>query len=126
MTTPEHRDTQVTFHTIDEALTALKEGQLVIVVDAQDRENEGDFICAAETITPQTVDFMLKIGRGVLCVPLIQETADRLQLAHARKLSSPTCRLFTLTMHCSQLAQFRFSAFPRAACRLGGWWALFS
>ncbi len=81
MTTPEHRDTQVTFHTIDEALTALKEGQLVIVVDAQDRENEGDFICAAETITPQTVDFMLKIGRGVLCVPLIQETADRLQLA---------------------------------------------
>jgi 3,4-dihydroxy 2-butanone 4-phosphate synthase / GTP cyclohydrolase II len=68
---------------IDPALAALRKGGLVIVVDALDRENEGDLICAAETITPEIVDFMLRIGRGVLCVPLTNETADRLQLTHA-------------------------------------------
>jgi 3,4-dihydroxy 2-butanone 4-phosphate synthase/GTP cyclohydrolase II len=68
---------------IDPALAALRRGELVLVVDALDRENEGDLICAAETITPETVDFMLRIGRGVLCVPLTQEAADRLLLTHA-------------------------------------------
>ncbi len=68
---------------IEPALAALKRGGLVIVVDALDRENEGDLICAAETITPEMVDFMLRIGRGVLCVPLTHEAADRLQLTHA-------------------------------------------
>ncbi len=68
------------YHPIDEALAALKEGRLVIVVDDEDRENEGDFICAAETITPEMVDFMLRWGRGVVCVPMTKETADRLNL----------------------------------------------
>jgi 3,4-dihydroxy 2-butanone 4-phosphate synthase / GTP cyclohydrolase II len=68
---------------IDPALAALRGGGLVIVVDALDRENEGDLICAAETITPEIVDFMLRIGRGVLCVPLTHEAAERLQLTHA-------------------------------------------
>ncbi len=68
---------------IDPALAALRRGRLVIVVDALDRENEGDLICSAETITPEIVDFMLRIGRGVLCVPLTHEAADRLQLTHA-------------------------------------------
>jgi 3,4-dihydroxy 2-butanone 4-phosphate synthase / GTP cyclohydrolase II len=68
---------------IDPALAALRRGGLVIVVDALDRENEGDLICAAETITPEIVDFMLRIGRGVLCVPLTHEAAERLQLVHA-------------------------------------------
>jgi 3,4-dihydroxy 2-butanone 4-phosphate synthase/GTP cyclohydrolase II len=68
---------------IDPALAALRRGGLVIVADALDRENEGDLICAAETITPETVDFMLRVGRGVLCVPLTNEAADRLQLTHA-------------------------------------------
>jgi 3,4-dihydroxy 2-butanone 4-phosphate synthase/GTP cyclohydrolase II len=68
---------------IEPALAALKRGGMVIVVDALDRENEGDLICAAETITPEMVDFMLRIGRGVLCVPLTHEAADRLQLTHA-------------------------------------------
>jgi 3,4-dihydroxy 2-butanone 4-phosphate synthase/GTP cyclohydrolase II len=68
---------------IDPALAALRRGGLVIVVDALDRENEGDLICAAETITPEIVDFMLRIGRGVLCVPLTHEAAERLHLTHA-------------------------------------------
>ena len=54
--------------TIDEALADFKEGKFVIVVDDEDRENEGDFITAAELITPEKVNFMLKNGRGVLCV----------------------------------------------------------
>src|SRR5258708_14342809 len=68
------------YSTIDEVLTALRAGRVVIVVDAAERENEGDFICAAENITPETVNFMLEVGKGVMCVPLTQETADRLHL----------------------------------------------
>jgi len=67
--------------TMEEALDALKAGRLVIVVDAEQRENEGDFVCAAETITPEQVSFMLRHGGGVLCVPVLQETADRLGLS---------------------------------------------
>jgi 3,4-dihydroxy 2-butanone 4-phosphate synthase/GTP cyclohydrolase II len=66
---------------IDAAVSALQAGRLVIVVDAEERENEGDFICAAETMTAETVDFMLRVGRGILCVPLTGEVADRLRLA---------------------------------------------
>jgi 3,4-dihydroxy 2-butanone 4-phosphate synthase / GTP cyclohydrolase II len=69
------------YHAIDEALAALKAGRPVIVVDAEERENEGDFVCAAESITPEIVDFMLRHGRGTLCVPLVAEAAERLQLA---------------------------------------------
>ena len=69
------------FSTIDDALDALKAGRMVIVVDAEERENEGDFVCAAETITPEQVSFMLRYGGGVLCVSLLHETADRLGLS---------------------------------------------
>ena len=67
-------------NSLDLALRHLQEGRLVIVVDAQERENEGDLIAAAENITPETVNFMLRQGAGVLCAPLAKETADRLQL----------------------------------------------
>ena len=67
--------------TMDEALDALKAGRLVIVVDAEERENEGDFICAAESVTPELVSFMLRHGGGLLCVSMLQETADRLGLS---------------------------------------------
>ena len=69
------------FNTIDEAVDALRRGLMVIVVDAAERENEGDFICAAETITAEQVDFMLRHGSGVLCVPMAEDCAERLQLA---------------------------------------------
>ena len=65
---------------VDDALATLRRGGMLIVVDAKEREDEGDFICAAESITPEIVDFMLTHGRGNLCVPLIQEAADRLEL----------------------------------------------
>jgi len=65
---------------IEAALEALRQGKLVIVLDAQERENEGDLIAAAELMTPETVDFMLRQGAGVLCAPLTQDYAARLQL----------------------------------------------
>jgi 3,4-dihydroxy 2-butanone 4-phosphate synthase/GTP cyclohydrolase II len=65
---------------IDAALRALQAGRMIIVVDAQDRENEGDLVCAAQSITPEQVDFMLRQGAGVLCAPVVAETAQRLNL----------------------------------------------
>ena len=69
------------FSTIEEALDALKAGRLVIVIDAEERENEGDFVCAAECVTPELVSFMLRHGGGLLCVSILQEVADRLALS---------------------------------------------
>jgi 3,4-dihydroxy 2-butanone 4-phosphate synthase/GTP cyclohydrolase II len=68
------------FSTIDEATEAIRHGRVVIVVDAEDRENEGDFICAAERVTPATVNFMITHGRGQLCMPILPEVSHRLGL----------------------------------------------
>ncbi len=73
-------ESEIRYNTIDEALDALRRGLMIIVVDAAERENEGDFICAAESITAEQVDFMLRHGSGVLCVPMAEEVSDRLQL----------------------------------------------
>ncbi|MDD4199602.1 MAG: bifunctional 3,4-dihydroxy-2-butanone-4-phosphate synthase/GTP cyclohydrolase II [Paludibacter sp.] len=67
-------------NTIDEAIQDIKEGKVVIVVDDEDRENEGDFICAAEKITPEIVNFMITHGRGLLCAPLTEERCAELDL----------------------------------------------
>lgn len=71
---------EIKLNTIDEAVEAFKAGEFVIVVDDEDRENEGDFIIAAEKITPEKVNFMMRYGRGVLCTPISEEVADRLEL----------------------------------------------
>ncbi|MGL4511684.1 MAG: 3,4-dihydroxy-2-butanone-4-phosphate synthase [Lacipirellulaceae bacterium] len=68
------------FSTIDAAVEAIAAGRVVIVVDAEDRENEGDFIAAAEKTTAETVNFMITHGRGQLCMPLLPDVADRLRL----------------------------------------------
>ncbi len=67
-------------NSIDEAIKDIKDGKIVIVVEDEDRENEGDFVCAAEKITPEMVNFMLKEGRGLLCVPLTEERCAELDL----------------------------------------------
>ena len=65
---------------IKEAIAAIKNGEVIVVVDDEDRENEGDFICAAEKITPEIVNFMAREGRGLLCVPLVEARCDERQL----------------------------------------------
>lgn len=65
---------------VQKAIEDIKEGKLVIVVDDEDRENEGDFVCAAAKITPEVVNFMSKYGRGLICVALSEERCDELSL----------------------------------------------
>ena len=73
-------ESAIEFDSIEAAIADIKAGQLVIVVDDEDRENEGDFVGAAETITPEQVNFMAKEGRGLICVPMDPERAHDLGL----------------------------------------------
>jgi 3,4-dihydroxy 2-butanone 4-phosphate synthase/GTP cyclohydrolase II len=65
---------------IEDAIEEIRHGKMIIVVDDEDRENEGDFICAAETVTPEIVNFMAREGRGLICVPLIEDRCEELGL----------------------------------------------
>ncbi len=67
-------------NTIEEAIADIKAGKVIIVVDDEDRENEGDFICAAECVTPEIINFMATQGRGLICTPIIEDRCDELQL----------------------------------------------
>ena len=70
----------IELHSISEAIEAIKKGEVIIVVDDADRENEGDFVAAAETITPEKINFMATHGRGLICTPLTEERCQELQL----------------------------------------------
>jgi 3,4-dihydroxy 2-butanone 4-phosphate synthase / GTP cyclohydrolase II len=71
---------KIEINTIEEAIEEIKNGKVIIVVDDEDRENEGDFICAAESITPEIVNFMATHGRGLICAPLSEERCEELGL----------------------------------------------
>ena len=71
---------EIKLNTIEEAIQDIRQGKVVIVVDDEDRENEGDFICSAELITPEIVNFMVKHGRGLICAPLPEERCEELEL----------------------------------------------
>lgn len=68
------------FHKIEDALEDLKAGKVIIVCDDEDRENEGDFVGLGEFVTPEIINFMAKEGRGLICVPISESIADRLDL----------------------------------------------
>ena len=102
--------------TIEKAIEDIREGKFVIVVDDEDRENEGDFIVAAEKITPEKVNFMLQHGRGVLCVPLPETRCAALDLVH--QVSNNTSMLgtpFTVTVDKLEGCSTGVSAEDRAA-----------
>jgi len=71
---------KIKIDTIEEAIEDIRHGKMVIVVDDEDRENEGDFICAAECITPEIINFMSKEGRGLICAPLVDSRCEELKL----------------------------------------------
>ena len=103
-------------NTIEEALDDIREGRFVIVVDDEDRENEGDLICAAEKITPEMVNFMLKYARGVLCAPITISRSEELDLPHqvmdnTSMLGTP----FTITVDKLEGCTTGVSAHDRAA-----------
>jgi len=70
----------VQFSEISEILQDLQRGKMIVLVDAEDRENEGDLVCAAEKVTPEIINFMAKFGRGLICLPLTAEKCDSLGL----------------------------------------------
>lgn len=70
----------LTLHSVEEAIADIKAGKIIIVVDDEDRENEGDFICAAEMVTPEIINFMAMHGRGLICTPLEESRAQELKL----------------------------------------------
>ena len=107
---------QLKLNTIEEALDDFRDGKFVIVVDDEDRENEGDLICAAEKITPEMVNFMLKNARGVLCAPLTISRAAELELPH--QVQDNTSLLgtpFTVTVDKIEGCSTGVSAHDRAA-----------
>ncbi len=71
---------EIKLNTIEEALEDIKAGKIIIVVDDEDRENEGDFITAARNVTPEVINFMSRYGRGLICAPLMEDLCDDLQL----------------------------------------------
>ena len=103
-------------NTIEEALEDFRQGKFLIVVDDEDRENEGDFIIAAEKITPEKVNFMLQHGRGVLCCPITEQRCAELDLMH--QVANNTSMLgtpFTVTVDKLEGCTTGVSAADRAA-----------
>lgn len=92
-------DEKIKLNTIDEALEDLRQGKLIIVVDDEDRENEGDLIGAAEMMTPEIINFMMRYGRGVLCTPMTAQRCGELELPmQVVDNSSPLGTPFTVTV----------------------------
>jgi 3,4-dihydroxy 2-butanone 4-phosphate synthase/GTP cyclohydrolase II len=90
------------FSTVEEAIEAIRNGEVVIVADDEDRENEGDFICAAEKITPEIINLMAAEGRGLICLTLTPETCDRLALSQMIAPSQdPLGTAFTVSIDAS-------------------------
>ena len=102
-------------NTIDEAVADFREGKFVIVVDDEDRENEGDLICAAEKITPEMVNFMLMHARGVLCAPITISRCQELDLPHqVQENTSVLGTPFTVTIDKLEGCSTGVSAYDRA------------
>ena len=107
---------KTTLDTIEEALIDIRDGKFVIVVDDEDRENEGDFICAAEKMTPEMVNFMITHGRGVVCAPLTEERCDELELENqVDKNTSIHSTPFTVSVDLLEGCTTGVSAADRAA-----------
>ena len=107
---------ELTLSSIEAALDDFRQGKFVIVVDDEDRENEGDFITAAEMITPEKVNFMLRNGRGVLCAPITMQRAAELELDH--QVADNTSMLgtpFTVTVDLLEDCTTGVSTHDRAA-----------
>ena len=77
------------FSQVEAAIAAIAAGEMVIVLDDEDRENEGDFICSAAKCTPEMVNFMITKGRGMLCVPMLPANGQRLQLEPLKSTGLP-------------------------------------
>lgn len=102
--------------TIEKAIEEIKKGKMVIVVDDEDRENEGDFIMAAEKVTPEDINFMSKFGRGLICMPCISSRLNELQIPDmVTENTSKHGTAFTVSVGAKHKISTGISAFDRAA-----------
>ena len=91
------------FSRVDDALEDIRQGRLVIVADDEDRENEGDLVCAADAVTPELINFMARYGRGLICVALTEDRADELDLGHMTEQNTdPQGTAFTVSVDAHQ------------------------
>ena len=103
------------FHTIEEAVADIKKGKMVILIDDEDRENEGDLVIAAEKTTPEAINFMAKYGRGLVCLTLTGERTEQLQLAPmAQENTSSFGTAFTISIDARRGVTTGISASDRA------------
>src|SRR5499427_7500802 len=105
------------FSTIEEALDELRAGRLIIIVDDEDRENEGDLVCAAQKVTPEIINFMAREGRGLICLPMTEERCDELNLplqVSERENSSSFGTAFTISIEARRGVTTGISAADRA------------
>ncbi|HAU1151299.1 TPA: 3,4-dihydroxy-2-butanone-4-phosphate synthase [Legionella pneumophila] len=101
--------------TIEEAVATLKAGKMIILMDDEDRENEGDLVIAAEHATPEAINFMSRFGCGLICLPMAEELVDRLQLPMmARHNKSPYGTAFTVSIEAANGVSTGISARDRA------------
>jgi 3,4-dihydroxy 2-butanone 4-phosphate synthase/GTP cyclohydrolase II len=104
------------FSTIEEAVEELKAGRIIIVVDDEDRENEGDFVCSAQMVTPETINFMSKHGRGLICMPCVGWRLDELEIpAMVEDNTSAQGTAFTVSIGAKEKITTGISAYDRAA-----------
>ena len=104
------------FATIEEAVDAIRAGQMVIVVDDEDRENEGDLTIAAEKITPEVINFMATHGRGLICMPMTAERLDELELPlMVNQNTTPFKTAFCVSIEAKHSVSTGISASDRAA-----------
>lgn len=101
--------------TIDEAIEDIRNGRMIIIVDDEDRENEGDLVCAAEKITPEIISFMAVHGRGLICLPMTEERCDELQLSpQTSNNTSSMGTAFTISIEAREGVTTGISAADRA------------
>jgi len=104
------------FSTIEEAIEELKAGHLIVVVDDEDRENEGDFVCSAQMVTPEIINFMSKHGRGLICMPCVESRLDELEIpAMVEDNTSAQGTAFTVSIGAKNKITTGISAYDRAA-----------
>ncbi len=107
---------EMALNTVEEALEAFRRGEMVVVVDDADRENEGDLIAAAATITPEQMAFMIRHTSGIICAPMTQEDARRLQLDPMVAVNdAPLATAFTVSVDCRKGLTTGISAAERTA-----------
>ncbi|MBI4574203.1 MAG: bifunctional 3,4-dihydroxy-2-butanone-4-phosphate synthase/GTP cyclohydrolase II [candidate division NC10 bacterium] len=113
---PVRREAPIRFDRIEDAIRDIRNGKMVIVVDDEDRENEGDLTIAAEKVTPSAINFMAAHGRGLICLPIVGERLDQLQIpAMVAENTSPFETAFAVSVEAKHKVSTGISAHDRAA-----------